>query len=242
MIELPGLDSTHYSDGEIFLDIAGWMAIAYEKKLYLSGIVYLHPITDRCMRGSSFLSIRMFKELVGSKNSFSQVTIVSTMWDKLDLASIGVAREDELTATEDFWGSIVKRGSRVARHSNSRDSAMSIVDSIVERQRTIVLGIQDEMVNKRLRLDETAAGRFLIREIKKERNKSEVKDLDLLDEIREAVAQEDLDAAQIASELLEESQERNDRRDQEVRNLRVSFENLKWEREQEFEKILDEIS
>jgi hypothetical protein len=142
MIYVPGFKDTNRSEGEVFLDIAGWMTIAYEKKMYLSGIIYLYRITDNCLRGVSWQDLKFFEEFCGSK-CFSEVTLVSTMWDKLDSASTGVAREDVLTANEGFWGSMVKHGSRVERHSNSRDSAMSIVDSIVEHQRTVVLEIQD---------------------------------------------------------------------------------------------------
>ena len=119
---------------------------------------------------------------------------------------------------------------------------MSIIDSIVKRQRTIVLEIQDEMVNRRLRLDETEAGKFMSRQLLDQRNKLQQEIRNLQDEMQEYVAAKDDDAARNIAELLELSQERIDRLDQEVRDLRVSSENLKWEREQEFEKILDEMS
>jgi hypothetical protein len=247
MIDVQGFDDLHRTDCEIFLDMAGWMAIAYEKKMYLSGIIYLHRITDGRIKNHYIwnpvrLNLHMFKELCGSK-SFSEMTLVSTMWDSVGVGRAEkVTREHNLTANEQFWEPMVKQGSRVARHSNSRDSAMSIIDSIVKRQRTIVLEIQDEMVNRRLRLDETEAGKFMSRQLLDQRNKLQQEIRNLQDEMQEYVATKDDDEARNIAELLELSQERIDRLDQEVRDLRVSSENLKWEREQEFEKILDEMS
>jgi phage shock protein A len=97
-------------------------------------------------------------------------------------------------------------------------------------------------VNKRLRLDETAAGQFVVRYIQEQRNRSQKEIQDLQDDMREAVAEKNERTARRLAKRLDGPQEWIDRLDQDVRNLRVSFENLKWEREQEFEKILDEKS
>jgi hypothetical protein len=240
MIDVPGFDHTERSDGEIFRYIAGWMTMAYEKNTNLSGIIYLHRITDHRMTGSSMRNLSMFKELCGSK-CFSEVTLVLTCLDRVDPA-IGVAREHELTTSEQFWGSMVKQGSRVARYSHSRDSAMSIVDSVVERQRMVVLDVQDEMVNRRLRLDETAAGKFMSRDFLNQRNKFQQKIRELQDEMRVATNEKDQKWAREIDQEHEDLHKQIDQGDQQMRDLRMSFENLKWEREQEYEKIGDEIS
>jgi hypothetical protein len=240
MIDFPGFDDTHRTDCEVFRDVAGWMTIAYEQNMNLSGIIYLCRITDPRIGGIQMRNLTIFKELFGSK-CFSKVTLVSTEWHLIE-PTIGVAREQELTSTEQFWGSMVKQGSRVAR--DDRDSAMSIVDSIVERQRTIVLEIQDQMVNKRLRLDETAAGQFMSQELLRQRNKYQQEIRNLQEEMREAIHGKDEDYTQFITQELGEVREKIDREDldQQVRNLRVSSENLKWEREREPEKIRDEMS
>lgn len=240
MIDVPGFDDTHRTDGDVFRDIPGWLVMAYEKNINLSGIIYLQRMTHRRLSRVLVHDLDMFKELCSCK-AFSEVTLVSTWWDSGHPA-IDVAREHDFVSNERIWGSMVKQGSRVARHSHSRHSAMRIVDSIVERQRTMVLEIQDEMVNRRLRLDETAAGRFMSRELLDQRNKMQEEIQDLQDRLREAVEKKNEDGVEYFALYHGELQERMDRQDldQQIRNLRVSFENLKWERERESEKIRDE--
>jgi len=240
MIDVPGFDQTDRLDSEIFRDIAGWMTMAYEKNTNLSGIIYLQRITDRRMKGSSLRNLGMFKELCGSK-CFSEVTLVLTWWDRVDPA-IGVATEHELTSTEPFWGSMVKQGSRVVRYSHSRDLAMSIVDSVVERQRMIVLEVQDEMVNKRLRLDETAAGKFMSQDFLHQRNKFQQRIRELQEDMQVATEEKDEQWARQIAQDHEELQKQIDQGDQQMRDLRMGLEKLKWEREQYYEKIRDEIS
>jgi hypothetical protein len=243
-----GFDSTYRSDVDVFGDIAGWLAIAYEKKTRLSSIIYLHGIKDR--RIIPALNFDIFRELCGS-NCFSEVTLASTMWDEVDDVDLArtVRREHELTSDERFWGSMVKQESRVARHSHSRDSAMSIVDSIFERQRIIVLEVQDEMVNKRLRLDETAAGQLMSRELLHQRDIVQQRirnQQNRMQHMRERIEEKGEDPIRLNTKSYEYFQERNARQkeglDQQIRDLRVSFENLKWEREQEFESIQDIMS
>jgi hypothetical protein len=170
------------------------------------------------------------------------------MWDSVEVDQAEkVTCEHNLTANEQFWEPMVKQGSRIARHSSSRDSAMSIIDSIIKRQRTIVLEIQDEMMNNRLRLDETKAGKSMSRLLLERRTSLQQHIRMLRDEMQKAEREKNPDSLYALFTQYQHFRKlfdifnRQDL-DQQVRNLRVSFENLKWEREQEFEKSLDEMS
>ena len=57
------------------------MANSYDKDTKLTGILYLHRITDVHITGTTFRNLRMFGRLCGD-NPASKVIFVTTMWDK----------------------------------------------------------------------------------------------------------------------------------------------------------------
>lgn len=77
---------------------------------------------------------------------------------------MGEAREKELKTNDDFWASMINRGSSVMRHTGDLQSAQRILSSILAFQNKIDLQIATEMVEERLFLDQTTAGKFLKQE------------------------------------------------------------------------------
>src|SRR5207249_2436104 len=98
LIDTPGFDDTYKSDTEVLREIAGYLSVAYSNKVKLTGIIYLHRITDPRIQGSAMRNLRMFKKLCGS-DSLGKVVLATTWWGKVD-AEIGANREKELTDTE----------------------------------------------------------------------------------------------------------------------------------------------
>ena len=115
LIDTPGFDDTNRSDSEVLREIASWLTASYAAKVRLSGIIYLHRISDVRMQGSAKRNLFMFKKLCGP-DSLGNVILATTMWDRVSEAE-GLARETELTSTDDFWGWMVSQGSKVYRHS-----------------------------------------------------------------------------------------------------------------------------
>lgn len=239
LIDTPGFDDTKRKDTDVLRDIAGWMAVTYTKKIKLSGIIYLHRITDPRMGGTQMRNLTMFKELCGSK-CFPAVILVTTFWGAVDPA-IGADRELQLRSNDEFWGYMAKKGSQIVRHSGGRESAMNIVESIVKRQRTIVLDIQDDMVNKGLDLDETLAGQSLNRELIEQRKKHQQEMKILEADMRKAIAERDEESVEAIAQMQREFQNKIDQGNKDVQDLQTSLENLKEERDREFKKIQDEL-
>jgi hypothetical protein len=239
LIDTPGFDDTKRKDTDVLRDIAGWMAVTYKKKIKLSGIIYLHRITDPRMGGTQMRNLTMFKELCGSK-CFPAVTLVTTFWGAVDPA-VGADRELQLRSKDEFWGYMAKKGSRIVRHSGSRESAMKIVDSIVKRQTTIVLDIQNDMVNKGLDLDETLAGQSLNRELIEQRKKHQQEMKILEADMRKAIAERDEESVEAIAQMQKEFQDKINQGNKDVQDLQASLENLKEERDREFKKIQDEL-
>lgn len=240
LIDTPGFDDTKRKDTDVLRDIAGWMAVTYKKKIKLSGIIYLHRITDPRMGGTQMRNLTMFKELCGPK-CFPAVTLVTTFWGAVVDPAIAADRELQLRTKDEFWGYMTKKGSRIVRHSGSRESAMNIVDSIVKRQKTIVLDIQDDMVNKGLDLDETLAGQSLNRDLIEQRKKHQQEMKILEADMRKAIDQKDEEAVEAIAQMQKEFQDKINQGNKDVLDLQASLESLKEERDREFKKIQDEF-
>lgn len=115
LVDTPGFDDTNRSDNEVLSEIAAWLTTSYNNQIRLSGIIYLHRISDIRMQGSAKKNLFMFKKLCGQK-ALKNVILATTMWDRISEAE-GEARENELTTTPDFWGWMVSQGSKVYRHT-----------------------------------------------------------------------------------------------------------------------------
>lgn len=145
------------------------MVARYKADVKLSGLIYLHRITDNRMAGSPYKNLRMFGELCGDV-VMNQVFLVSTMWGKIK-PEIGEAREKELQSK--FWEPLIRRGSIVERLSETNsDEAWRIVKKLIESherklKREIVL-LQEEMVDLGIKLNETQAGKTLYTSLQKQ--------------------------------------------------------------------------
>lgn len=76
-IDTPGFDGTNLSDVQVLQNIAHWLSMSLKSGVKLSGIIYLHRITDPRMTGSIRRNLLMFKKLCG-EDSFSSVTLATT--------------------------------------------------------------------------------------------------------------------------------------------------------------------
>jgi hypothetical protein len=123
------------------------------------------------MQGSARKNLHMFKKLCG-KDPLEKVVLVTTMWERLQSQTDGEIREEELKTTNDWWGWMWQRGSRIERHTNDAASARRLVEMFVPRSETaapeqISLAIQEEMALQNKLLQSTAAGEKVIGDIEK---------------------------------------------------------------------------
>jgi len=154
LVDSPGFNDTYKSETQVLREIAEWLGESYEKETKLSGIIYVHPIKNERMEGSAMRNLKMFRELCGT-NPLRNVVLVTSFWDQVEQI-VGERREAELKETPEFWGAMIKKGSKVSRF-RGRDSALSIVLELA-KQTPLPLSIQREMVEQRKPLIETAAG------------------------------------------------------------------------------------
>ncbi|KAK3393392.1 hypothetical protein B0H63DRAFT_458124 [Podospora didyma] len=228
LIDTPGFDDTNRDDADILRDIAFWLSESLKSDVKLSGILYLHRITDPRMAGSAKRNLLMFKKLCGNE-ALKNVILVTTMWEKVNRTE-GGEREKELMETEDFWGFMVKNGSRVERHYNSRTSAKALVSKFI-KEKKIELTIQDEMVTKGRHLDQTDAGMTLDGELAKEREKWEQRAAQQKADMEEALRLRDEQLAQVLREEREKSEAKAKKLHEERELLKVNLDGLRREAE-----------
>jgi hypothetical protein len=131
---------------------------SYKKEKLLSGILYLHRITDNRMAGTPLKNLRVFRKLCG-RDALGKVYLTTTMWDEVD-RNVGERRLDELKT--DYWKAMVIQGAQIARCRSDDDSPKRIIQQILEKEApSSVLLLQEEMVALKKELKETEAGKEL---------------------------------------------------------------------------------
>lgn len=195
LIDTPGFDDTNRSDAEVLKDVAFWLAAAYTRHTQLAGILYLHRITEPRFQGSAKRNLRMFQQLCGTKN-LGSVILATTHWSdkegKRYPEDEGQRKVKQLIETEEFWGGMVARGSRVERHDGTKESARNIISNLVDRKIRVVLDIQKQLVDQNKSLEDTDAGQALQSELIKERKISEAKLADLKLDMESALQEKDV--------------------------------------------------
>ena len=163
---------THFPD--VWWDTIDWVTTnSYEKEVKLTGILYLHRITDVRMSGTTFRNLRMLRKLCGA-DAASKVIFVTTMWDKTS-TRIGEQdvqkhkerrqrerREQELM--DKYWQPMLELGARTDRFLQDMgycalDTIKRLLDSSASEAKPTLL--EQEVVEQNRAIVETEAGKAL---------------------------------------------------------------------------------
>ncbi|CAG8690728.1 16253_t:CDS:1 [Acaulospora colombiana] len=110
------------------------------------------------MSGISKRNFKVFRELCGD-TALKNARIVTNMWGTVE-QGLGERREHQLTTNANLFGSAIDAGASVIRHDKTSDSAKNILQSILANH-PLPLRIQVDMVDQRLELGDTNAGKIL---------------------------------------------------------------------------------
>lgn len=174
LVDTPGFNDTNQrnrSDTVILEKLMDFMRESWEEKMLLSGVIYLHDLTEARMTGSNVTNLRMFRSLCGG-DGLRNVFLTLTKWNETPLED-AERRQRELESPGGFWGPYLAGGSKICRFMNTKESAEDLVREIL-RGRRFIPQIQEETM-KGKSVKQTEAGSLL--------NKA-------LDELREAHAKE----------------------------------------------------
>lgn len=164
-----GFNDTYRPDTEVLKDLAFFLGRIYSNKIKLAGMIYLHRITDNRLSGSALKNLHMFEKLCGPE-CMSNIVLATTMWDKVGSGGESTfkqaeQREQMLLSKPDFWGYVVRQGSRVFRHDGSKASGWKMVHHVLSQKSSIKLAIQRQMIDDGEALGGTDAGRLLLEEL-----------------------------------------------------------------------------
>ncbi|KDR76127.1 hypothetical protein GALMADRAFT_96584 [Galerina marginata CBS 339.88] len=169
LIDTPGFDDTTTSDMDILRQISEFLSKTYKDGKRLSGVLYIHRISDFRVGGISRRNFKMFRELCGER-TLVNVIIVTNMWGDVS-KEIGEQREDQLATQDIFFKPTLEKGARLLRHDATRDSTHNILRHIIDNH-PLPLQIQQEIVEQARDIGETSAGielqnEFIIAEAEK---------------------------------------------------------------------------
>ena len=241
LIDTPGFDDTHRSDTDVLTDVACFLSTWYQNRILLTGIIYLHRITDPRMAGSALKNLSMFQKLCG-EHYFNNVVLATTMWGSLQGEGLSTAtgeeRERELVLNPRFWGAMYQRGSRIMRHMGKRESALGII-SYLASLRSGVLNIQDEMVNQGKKVSDTAAGKEVERDLQaaKEQYKKDIAELHKNHE--DALKNRDEELAKVIEDEKRRCEEVLRKANEDTEKLQADFGKLKKDKDDQYQKLLE---
>ncbi|KAI0342626.1 P-loop containing nucleoside triphosphate hydrolase protein [Trametopsis cervina] len=162
LVDTPGFDDTTVSDTEILKMISAYLSSSYQGGIKLSGVIYMHRISDIRIGGISRRNFGMFRKLCGD-DSLKNVVIVTNMWGEVSREK-GVAREEELKTDELLFKPVLAKGATMLRNYNTVQSARLILRQLLGN-RPQALQLQRELVDEGRDITQTEAGVELDREM-----------------------------------------------------------------------------
>ncbi|KAJ3558522.1 hypothetical protein NPX13_g9688 [Xylaria arbuscula] len=174
-VDTPGFSDTNLSDSEVLQLIADYLAAAYKNDMKLSGIIYLHPISDTRVTHHATKNLQMFQKLTGEQN-LKNVILATSMWDRVSREE-GFAREQELK--NKFWKVLLAFEAKAVRYAGTTESARAIAQQLMANKPFFVR-LQKEMGKDNKALRDTAAGQQVMMELvkMKEEHKRELNEME----------------------------------------------------------------
>ncbi|PCH42102.1 nucleoside triphosphate hydrolase protein, partial [Wolfiporia cocos MD-104 SS10] len=161
-IDTPGFDDTYKSQADILKDIADFLEQTYEGGRKLTGVIYMHRISDVRVGGIARENFRLFKKICG-RGAMKNVVIVTTMWDEVP-EEVGARREQELASKSLFFKDALDDGAKMHRHCGQITTAQTSMSPFL-RFLPETLQLQRELVDEMRVLPETTAGDELQRSL-----------------------------------------------------------------------------
>lgn len=121
---------------------------------------------------------------------------------------------------------MVQKGSTTYRHDNKHASAEEVVGQLASKETIVILDLQDQMVNERKPLDQTAAGMEIQGELALEKVKWAAELTDIQRQMQEAVRQQDQDIQEAMADLRNDYNKKIEDLERADRELRMTTEKL----------------
>ena len=87
LVDTPGFDDSDREDTDILLELAAWLALQRQNEVKLTGLIYLHRITDNRLGSAAMRNLRMMGALVGEDN-MKNVVLVTNRWEEIGVSIV----------------------------------------------------------------------------------------------------------------------------------------------------------
>ncbi|CUS07478.1 unnamed protein product [Tuber aestivum] len=217
LVDTPGFNDTTRTDSEVLTEICDWTSETFKENRLLSGIIYLHSVTNVRMDGSSVKNLRMFQKLCG-RGALRNVFLTTTQWSKVTDQAEGEIRERALCEERNFWGLLIERGATLQRFHGTRESGLKLIDQLMSNQPE-ALDIQDQIVTQKRTIVETDAGQFINAELiaQEKKYKEEIESLER--ECQAAIKEKDEEMRELIAEERARAQKKLEKAVDEKRRL-----------------------
>ena len=209
--------------------------VRYEHGSTLSGVIYIHRISDKRFTGIAGRNFKMFRELCGD-STLRNVVLVTNMWGEVPQED-GEEREEELVTN--FFKPVLDKGAQIARHYNTIESAHEIIQHII-KNRPAPLQIQRELVDEGKDINDTAAGEAINKELNEQirRHKAEMKAIK--EEMEKAMKDKDEETRRELEEETRKLQENIDRTRGDLATMTSRYDEEKRKTEDEIRRVQEE--
>ncbi|KAF5322198.1 hypothetical protein D9619_000405 [Psilocybe cf. subviscida] len=162
LVDTPGLDDSDRTDFAVLDAVTKWLHETYLQKILLSGVLQLHNITEKRMRGPQLRGLATLSELCGPEAK-ANLVMLTTFWDLVDV-EVAATREAELIE-KFFRKDFLTEGASVHRlQPKTRDCAWDVIDlfKIGARLTPKPLRVQVEMGDKNKQFYQTSVFQYLL--------------------------------------------------------------------------------
>ena len=228
VVDTPGFDDSEISDRDILRSLSTWLESLYRSGKKLTGILYLHRISDPRMQGSALRNLHIFKSLVG-EHCFQNVMLGTTFWSTLAHdPETAERRESELIDTPEFWGGMMDKGADICRLPTTQYAAKALLQRMAKKEAK-ALRIQEELVVHQLGFENTSANNQMVdQEVKKAEEKLKLE----TDARKKAIEAEIRSSEQQRQEKMKANQ-REIEKDMEAERARNDALKQEWQRQLE---------
>ena len=203
-----------------------------EHRVWVTGVLYLHRISDNKFSQTADRVSNMVKSLCGDV-AMDHLTLCTTMWDTVPDEE-GYDRFDELCETA-TWRTMISNGAGTAMISNvsptAKADAEKIVSELIKNAPTVKLAIQDEMINQGKTVLQTGAGQVLDQHLREVRAEAERK----MQVLRETMHKENVAAEARMMEKMRKQESELERlrklAETQAHEMQAQVEHLRQERE-----------
>jgi len=123
-VDIPGFDNPTKPDILILKDFLTYVHNKAIENIKLSGILYLHRITDVRMGGSAIKNMKLLQGICG-ESFLPRLTLVTTMWDIIQERD-GARREEDLK--QNFWNDLLHHNARYQRYDGTKNDARRVIE------------------------------------------------------------------------------------------------------------------